>query len=142
MIEPGGHLERCLVYIDLNMVRCRVVAHPREWTWCGYQELMGLRERFRIVDSQRVLELLGGVSVEEFRQHYEELILERIAKDDLKRDPRWTEAIAVGSEGFVRQMAELIRGRQKLEINGTSGTWTLEEAEIPYGGFSRAKTSC
>src|SRR5512134_3358353 len=66
MIEPGGHLERCMVYIGLNMVRCGVVRHPREWPWCGYQELMGMRQRFRILDFQRLLGLLGGVSPAEF----------------------------------------------------------------------------
>jgi putative transposase len=114
MIEPGGHLERCMVYIALNMVRCGVVSHPREWPWCRYQELMGLRQRFRILDFERVLALLGGVSAAEFRQHYEALIKERIAKDERKREAQWTEAIAVGSEKFVREMAAVIKGRQQL----------------------------
>ena len=39
-IEPGGHLWRCLVYIELNMVRAGVVRHPRDWRWISYQELM------------------------------------------------------------------------------------------------------
>jgi putative transposase len=98
MIEPGGHLERCMVYIALNMVRCGVVSHPREWPWCGYHELMGLRKRFRILDFERVLELLGGVGALEFRQYYEALIGERIAKDELRREAQWTETIA---EEFV-----------------------------------------
>ena len=131
-----------MVYIDLNMVRCRVVPHPREWAWCGYQELMGLRQRFRIIDFERVLEALGGVRADEFRQHYEERIMERIAKDEMKREPEWTEAIAVGSERFVREMAQVIRGRQDLVINGTGETWTLKEAEIPYDAFPGSKTSC
>ena len=34
-IETGDHLVRCLVYIDLNMVRAGVVAHPSEWDFAG-----------------------------------------------------------------------------------------------------------
>src|SRR5262245_4749237 len=30
-IEADDHLRRCLVYIDLNMVRAGVVGHPAEW---------------------------------------------------------------------------------------------------------------
>ncbi|MBI3620994.1 MAG: transposase, partial [Nitrospirae bacterium] len=30
-VETDGHLIRCLVYMDLNMVRAGVVAHPAEW---------------------------------------------------------------------------------------------------------------
>jgi len=142
MIEPGGHLERCLVYIVLNMVRCGVVRHPREWPWCGYEELMGLRRRFRVLDVERLLELLGGVSTAEFRQHYEGLISERLAKDQLGREPEWTEAIAVGSEKFVRETAEYIKGRQQLEIDSVGDTWTLKERTASYGGFLGAKTNC
>mgnify|MGYP002066028916 CR=1 FL=1 len=30
-VENGEHLMKCLVYIDLNMVRAGVVSHPSEW---------------------------------------------------------------------------------------------------------------
>ncbi|MCB1126113.1 MAG: hypothetical protein KDM81_06440 [Verrucomicrobiae bacterium] len=123
-----------MVYIALNMVRCGVVAHPRDWSWCGYHELVGVRQRYRILDVARVLALLGGVTVEDFRGHYEEMINERIAKDQMRRDPRWTEAVAVGSEGFVRGLATRIKGRQKLEIGpgAGEGEWVLREAVLPY----------
>jgi putative transposase len=38
-VESGEHLLRCLVYIDLNMVRTGVVGHPSEWPFCGYSEI-------------------------------------------------------------------------------------------------------
>ena len=38
-IQSGEHLFRCLVYIDLNMVRAGVVNHPSEWPFCGYNEI-------------------------------------------------------------------------------------------------------
>jgi len=59
---------------------------------------MGLRPRSRILDFQSLLDVLSEVSVAEFSQHFEALMEERIAKDELKRQPKWTEAIAVGSE--------------------------------------------
>src|SRR5262245_27029141 len=34
-VEADEHLHRCLVYIDLNMVRAGVVRHPTEWVHCG-----------------------------------------------------------------------------------------------------------
>ena len=37
-VESGEHLARCVVYVDLNMVRAGVVAHPREWAAGGYHE--------------------------------------------------------------------------------------------------------
>jgi putative transposase len=41
LVEEGNYLWRCLCYIELNMVRCGVVNHPREWDWVGYHEIMG-----------------------------------------------------------------------------------------------------
>ena len=31
-IESGKHLMRCMIYIDLNMVRAGIVKHPSKWT--------------------------------------------------------------------------------------------------------------
>jgi len=30
-VESGDHLARCMVYIDINMVRAGVVDHPSQW---------------------------------------------------------------------------------------------------------------
>ncbi len=87
MVEGGGYLEHCLVYLDLNMVRCGVVRHPSEWDWTGYSELMGLKKRNRLLDLKKLLELVGGTDGAAFRRHYEELVADRIAKDEMKREP-------------------------------------------------------
>jgi len=50
MIDGGDYLWTCLKYIDLNMVRAGVVSHPREWNWTGYEELVGERKRYRLID--------------------------------------------------------------------------------------------
>ena len=141
LIESGEHLEQCMVYIALNMVRCGVVAHPREWDWCGYHELMGRRQRYRILDLERVLERMGESSMAQLRQRYEELIREQIAKDQLKREAKWTESIAVGSEKYVGAMAEVIRGRQRLVIEGEGDTWILKEPATPYIAFRAPEMS-
>ena len=35
LIENGEHLRRCLLYIDLNMVRAGLVDHPERWRRSG-----------------------------------------------------------------------------------------------------------
>ena len=47
LVESGRYLWESQCYIELNMVRCGVVKHPREWDWVGYQEIMGHRQRYR-----------------------------------------------------------------------------------------------
>ena len=44
-IENGKHLIRCLVYIDLNMVRTGVVAHPTQWPFSGYNEIQNPKRK-------------------------------------------------------------------------------------------------
>ena len=48
LIQDGDHLSRCLVYIDLNMVRAGVCEHPQDWRCSGYHELCGKRRRYRV----------------------------------------------------------------------------------------------
>jgi putative transposase len=54
VVETGTHFWNCMRYIDLNMVRARVVGHPTEWPWCGYQEISGRRRRYRILDLEEL----------------------------------------------------------------------------------------
>lgn len=134
MVEGGTYLWNCMKYIDLNMVRAGQVEHPRQWEWCGYRELMGEKNRYRITKINRVLELNGGVGLDSFRNNYKVSINEAIESRSLQRDPRWTESIAVGSEGFVLSIEEQITGRRKLKIESNSaGDWTIREEEAPYG---------
>ena len=46
-IDSGEHLWRCLVYVDLNMVRAGVVDHPSKWKWSGYHEIQKPKIRYR-----------------------------------------------------------------------------------------------
>jgi len=127
MIEEGEPLWRCMVYIDLNMVRAGVVKHPSQWAWCSYGEWTGLRRRYRVVDQRECLELCGGADASGFRIHYEHLIQERLARD-LAREPQWTESIAVGSRRFVDEIAQTISCRQQLErLPGEGSAWVLRE---------------
>jgi REP-associated tyrosine transposase len=66
MIEPGQHLSRCMVYIELNMVRAGVVGHPEQWPWCSYQEWMGQRRRYVLTDQPACLGILGDPDLKSF----------------------------------------------------------------------------
>lgn len=104
LVEGAQHLWRCLRYIDLNMVRVGIVSHPREWAWCGYQEIAGSRRRYCLVDTEQLLDGLGeNLSLATFRDAYEADIADRIQRDELARDARWTESLAVGSKSFVER---------------------------------------
>jgi putative transposase len=66
-IESGEHLIRCIVYIDLNMVRAGVVLHPSKWLQAGYQKIQYPPERYRIIDQAHLACLCGVGNVEELK---------------------------------------------------------------------------
>jgi putative transposase len=138
MIQNGRHLWRCLAYIDLNMVRAGEVNHPSEWEWTGYRELMGMRKRNRLIDTAalcRAVELEGPNGLAEFRQRHQAVIEEAIALRELRREPIWTESIAVGEQDWIQQVGgripnrlEVIYERQPDQQN----TWSVREPTATY----------
>ena len=134
MIEFGEHLWKCLLYIDLNMVRAGVVGHPREWEWTGYQELMGLRKRYRLLDVPTLMEYLGAGTEQSFRENYAYCLDEAIEREELKRDAKWTESLAVGSEAYVKKVGRGIRNRMKVDVvedEEDRSTWVVRESDEP-----------
>jgi len=65
-IETGEHLLRCMVYIDLNMVRAGVVSHPSEWPYGGYNEIQVPRRKNVIIAYDRLRQLTGFMDYEAF----------------------------------------------------------------------------
>ncbi len=115
LVDTGSYLWRCLLYIDLNMVRAGVVSHPEEWDWCGYQELMGLRRRYRLIDTTGLLQILKLDSLGEFRTLYRQQLEQQLARgEEQEREPCWTESLALGSETFVTRVAETLKNRLLL----------------------------
>jgi putative transposase len=133
MIDGGDHLWNCLRYIDLNMVRAGVVNHPGEWKWCGYQELINERKRYRLLDIDRLVGQLGLVDRKLLREFHQQRITEAIKGERLHREGIWTESIAVGSEAFLRQIAAGTKVRNRLYIApAKNGSWYMKEDQATY----------
>ena len=134
LIESGRHLWECQCYIELNMNRCRVVKHPSEWEWLGYHEIMGGRRRYRLIDLERLCWRLGASSLDDVRKNLEAGIAQRLARDQMKREPCWTESLAVGSAGFVEKIKPRILSRCETQIEQSAeNQWVLKERPIAYG---------
>jgi putative transposase len=139
MVQDGIHLLNCLQYIDLNMVRAGVVSHPRDWPWCGYQELAGLRVRFRLLDIDRLLMLVNVRDFATFVQAHNARIEAAIMYKPSGREPHWTEGVAVGSEDYVKEVAGRLPRRKRLRFESTQdGTWYVRENHEKYGKTRRS----
>ena len=64
-VESGEHLLKCLVYIDLNMVRTGVVEHPSEGAFCVYNEIQEPGRKNILINYKRFTELLDFESYDE-----------------------------------------------------------------------------
>ena len=132
-VEGGEYLWRCLVYIELNMVRCGQVAHPRDWEWVGYREIMGIRSRYRILDLDRLAWRLGVDSIQDLRQNLEFEVCRRIAVQQTLREPWWTESLAVGRPSFLLGGHIGIGPRRKASVVPVSpDCWALQEESMAY----------
>jgi hypothetical protein len=119
------------------MVRADVVTHPSQWRWCGYDELVGQRERYRLLDFDRLLQSLGVSSLTDYRLLQEQGIEEAIQRQELKRQAAWSEALAVGNQQFVERVTGIYEARQKYVYTEASiatdlSTWTIREESLPY----------
>jgi hypothetical protein len=60
----------------------------------------------------------------------------------MKRDPCWTESLAVGSLGIVLKVKLLVLSRREIEIVPTDdNVWVLQEAVIAYGQETNLKNA-
>lgn len=106
LIQSGAHLSRCLFYIGLNMVRTGEITYPSEWSCCGYHELSGKKQRYRIIDKEKLLSVLSiGNDLNRFYEWYLKTMEESLRSDIMQRQAIWTECAAVGDKKWIEELA-------------------------------------
>ena len=133
-VEAESHLLRCLVYIDLNMVRAGVVSHPAEWPCGGYREIQSPKRKGPIIAYEHLAEKAGFKTCEEFRAAHEGWVNEALANDRNYRQSEWTESVAVGSEAFNLGIKERlgVRALGRKVLNTSESNSELREPMARY----------
>jgi len=131
-VQTDNHLIRCLSYIDLNMVRAGVVSHPREWEISGYHEIQSPRQRKGIVDHKTLCGLVDISTIERLQHAHKNWVDE--TQTQSRRDPVWTESVAVGDEHFLANLKMRLgpKGMHR-QIRCADDVKCLKEASVPYG---------
>jgi REP element-mobilizing transposase RayT len=141
IIEDGDHLIRCIVYIDLNMVRAGVVDHPGQWRHGGFNEIQSPRRKCILIDYDVLSRLAGFDDFLSFQNSHRQWINSALEqKADLSRDTKWSRSIAVGGESFVtvvkRKMGALSVGRR---VHQSKDGFELRETIDPYEAHFKAE---
>lgn len=133
-VEANEHLIRCMVYIDLNMVRAGVVRHPAEWEMGGYNEVQNPRDRYGVIDRPALQKLCGFTDYAQFTAQYSQWVHSAISGEKFQREPCWTESIAVGSKNFIEETkAKLgIRAKGRRTEGHPDELWALKEEGAFY----------
>ena len=139
-VESGDHFKRCLAYIDMNMVRAGVVDHPSEWLYSGYNEIQKPRRKNRLISYDVLMKLSGYSNYHDFQKAHCRWIDSEIGQSATKRQPHWTQSIAVGSNAFIKEIRNKLAvktvGRKIREImNG----FELREPELSYNVLFEAE---
>lgn len=134
-IESGEHLWRCLVYVDLNMVRAGVVSHPNDWRWSGYHEIQKPKKRYRVIDHDKLRHFLNVETNEMLSKAHRGWIDSQL-KNKPERQSFYSESLAVGSEDFIDKVKQSLgiraigrRVRQASEVG-----YQLKESIAMYKG--------
>jgi putative transposase len=94
------HLLKCMVYIDMNMVRAGVVNHPEEWIFCGYNEIQNPRQRYSLIDYHRLISLQQMKDLGELQESCKNRVEQSLLSRDQSREIKWTESVAVGRKAI------------------------------------------
>ena len=119
-------------YIDLNMVRAGTCDHPQEWKTCGYHELAEKRQRYRIINQERVQQCLRVENQNQFQDCYRATLEEKLSQDCRVREPIWSEAMAAGSESWINGLSIGLLAARAIPYRSNLGK-LFHEPQQTYG---------
>lgn len=139
-VAKADYLKQCMDYIDMNMVRAGVVPHPVDWLYCGYHELMSGKQRYRLIDTEKLIQLLGYKTTGELQTLKKHAIKSLLKRKNNQRQGKWTESIAVGSESFVETVKNKLGIRAKARfVHQDNDNYRLQESLEPYSKIFSTK---
>ena len=116
----NGFLDAVLPAIDILPVERKFVRHPSEWKCSGFQELAGIRERYRITDRKNICRLSGFKDYTDFSKQHLSQVESLLGSDDVNCFP--FDALAVGDDKKIGLLADLlphkVREIRRCKITG------------------------
>jgi REP-associated tyrosine transposase len=101
----------------------------------GYREIQDPPERYRLIELTGLSALCGFASVADYQRAHRQWVEDALLHETGKRDKRWSEALAVGSQAFVEKVKhELATKAGHRDVDEADGTYALREPASAYTG--------
>ena len=143
-MDTDEYLARCLIYIDMNMVRAGAVTHPGKWKHSAYHEIQSPPKRYRIINRIALASLLGLKDETRLQVQHQEWVDDGLSKNNGQRQKIWSEgvAVAVGSQTFVENVIEQlgIKGKGR-SVHQNSNLYQVKELACAYTAHFAIKKS-
>ena len=144
-VDTDAYLARCMVYIDLNMVRAGVVKHPKDWRWSGYYELYNPKQRYAVLNNEALLKIFAVDSIERLKHEHQQWVHTELQSEQSQRDAMWSDSLAAGSQPFVEKVQAALSvnaQNRKVQLEEGTGVYTLKENDAAYTAHFDSKMSC
>jgi len=142
-VDIDGYLARCMLYIDMNMVRAGAVSHPAQWGPCGYREIQQPPTRYCVIDLEALMSLLGIRDLNTLQRTHAAWMDEALKAELSRRDESWTRSLAVGSQAFVaRFQSESGIATFHREIVQGDDCYRLREPGARYNSHFDPEMAC
>jgi hypothetical protein len=107
LCQRGIPAIRSSLEMDASICRSLQIPHPLLWKHSGVQELFGIRTHYRILNRQALSKCLYRLEAQDFQDWY------IAATGQMKTlepgwDESWETTLAMGSETWVSQLAEML----------------------------------
>ena len=80
------------------------------------------------------MDMLGIIDQEQMCRSHTKWVEEILKKGSNKREPKWTESIAIGSKGFVEETQTKLGIKAKgRNVVANNEAYELRESKVPYG---------
>ena len=108
----------------------------------GYNELQHPKQRYAILDHEKLSRLLGMEDDGELSRSHHKWVENVLASGSSCREREWSESIAIGDKAFVQATQSELGGRAVgRKIYGEHDDYQLRETCEPYNSLFEAEKS-
>ena len=128
IISKDEYLLACGSYVELNPVRAKIAADPKDYTWSSYR-VYAYGKRDMLVDEHPVYLQLSEDEVERKRKYREFVRGMNKEKEAMKGE--MDKRIVYGSESFVQEMSAIYKISEKIRQMGRQKGWRKNKENRP-----------